>query len=528
MSDRLSPQEVVKKHAALKSDRGTWEEHWDELAYYIVPNKDHFNKEVSPGEKKNVHLFDNTAIQANELLAGALHSLLTNPHTMWFSLATGEDDIDNIDGVRKWLQGASRRMHSVLNKTNFQTEIHETYLDLGAFGTAPLYMEEMDDDMVVRFQAISVAFVVIGENPRGFADECYVEYQMSANQIVEMFGEENVSEVVLKAFREGSSNKFKIIHAVYPRARYGFKTAGPMAYVSQHVLIDGNFELRNKGYREFPFMIPRWSKVSNEVYGRCPGMTALPEVKTINEVVKTTLKGAQKVVDPPIQVPDDGFVLPILTKPASINYYRAGSNDIIRPIFNDSRIDFGFQFIEEKRKRIRESFYADQLILAQGPQMTATEVMQRSEENMRLLGPILGRMQSELLKPMVDRLFAIMFRRDMFDPVPPELEGMELEVKYSSTIARAQRVGEAQNIMRTMEAAAPFINLNPAVADNFNGDEAVRIIASVFGAPQQIIQNVEVRDSIREQRAQAQQAMLQEQQRQQQVQEATQIAGVVQ
>lgn len=526
---KLKPAQVLTRYKTLKADRSNWESHWDELSKYIMPNKDQFQKSTTPGEKKNTELFDNTAIQANELLAAALHSLLTNPHGQWFSLSTGDDEVDNVDVVRMWLQKAAKKMNSELNKSNFQTEIHEVYLDLGCPGTAPLYMEEMEDEnQFIRFQAISVAYVVIAENAYGVVDECYVEYKLTANQIIELFGEENVPDVVKTAAKVDDVKKFTVIHGIYPKKRYGLADKSPFKFTSQHVLQDGEVELRVKGYRDFPFVVPRWSKVSNEIYGRSPGMTALPEAKTINEVVKTTLKGAQKVVDPPIQMPDDGFVLPISLKPAGINYYRAGSpNDIIRPIFNDSRIDFGFQFIEEKRKRIKESFYADQLILSQGPQQTATEVLQRTEESMRLLGPILGRMQSELLKPMIDRVFAMMFRRGMFDPPPAELEGRELEVRYSSQIARAQRTTEAQNILRAMEALAPFINLDPAVAQNFNGDALARIVWGVYGAPQQGLRTQDEVMQIRQSMAQAQQQAVAQEQSREDVGQMIEAAGVM-
>ena len=162
-------------------------------------------------------------------------------------------------------------------------------------------------------------------------------------------------------------------------------------------------------------------------------MSALPEVKTINVMTETMIMGAQKVIDPPVQLPDDGFILPIEVVPGGINYYRSGTSDRIEPLFNDTRIDFGFQALEDRRKRIREAYYVDQLQLQQGPQMTATEVLQRTEEKMRLLGPMLGRQQAELLRPLIDRVFEIMLRRGKIDAkeFPAVIKGKKITAVFS-------------------------------------------------------------------------------------------------
>jgi hypothetical protein len=295
---------------------------------------------------------------------------------------------------------------------------------------------------------------------------------------------------------------------VDPQSKNAFK------YISQYALPEENIELREAGFRELPYVVPRWSKAAGEVYGRSPGMNALPEVKTLNKMMETTIIGAQKVVDPPLQLPDDGFIMPIITEPGGLNYYRSGTNDIIKPVFNDSRIDFGFEVMKDHEKRIREAYYIDQLQLQQGPQMTATEVLQRTEEKMRLLGPMLGRMQAEFLRPLIDRVFSIMFRSGVIDrnEIPTVLRGKQIDVRYSSLIAKSQRLAEGQNILRSMEALTPFANADQSVLDNINADKAFRVIAEVYGLPQEIVRKEKEVAQVREQRAQAQQQMLAQQQ----------------
>jgi Bacteriophage head to tail connecting protein len=498
------PQRIIKKYDRLKADRATWETHWQDLADYILPNKDQVVQKVTvPGEKKFRHILDNSAIQANELLAGALHGLLTNPNDVWFELTTGDVELDDQDDIKIWLQDTARRMIRALNNSNFQTEVHEMYLDLGCFGTAPMLIEE-DDKFIVRFSSKHIATCVVDENHLGQIDTLMREFDWDIRKIEMEFGKEALSEKMLREMKSDrqSEKKYKIIHAIYqePGSSEG-------QFVSQYILKEEKRDLRVSRFNEFPYVVPRWSKLSDEMYGRSPGMVALPEAKMINKMSEAVIKGAQKTIDPPLQVPHDGFIMPIRTKPGSINFYMAGtgSRDEIKPIFNDARIDFGFQVMEQHRQRIRESFFVDQLQLNQGPQMTATEVLQRTEEKMRLLGPLLGRQQSEFLRPLIERVFNIMARRNLFLEPPESIAGMNIDVQYSSFIAKTQRINQGNAILRAVEASAPFIQLDPSVADLFNGEEAVKEIWRIYGASQRLLRGQEELEQIREAKAQAQQ-----------------------
>ena len=152
--------------------------------------------------------------------------------------------------------------------------------------------------------------------------------------------------------------------------------------------------------------------------------------------------------------------------------------------------------------------------------MTATEVLQRTEEAMRLLGPMLGRMHQEYLKPMVERVYKIMLKRGKLPPVPQELVNVRLDVKYSSLIAKAQRMSDIQNISRTLETIAPFLQLDTRAADNFNVDNIVRIVASNLGFPQEAIRNADEVITKREKEDQERQQMMEQQQQEVQMNQA--------
>jgi hypothetical protein len=181
--------------------------------------------------------------------------------------------------------------------------------------------------------------------------------------------------------KKDKMQEWNIIHLVRPRKdiEHGVKRARNKPFSSIHVLTKMGVVLKESDFEEFPYVIPRWSKVSGETYGRSPGMKALPDIKMINEIMKTTIIAAQKIVDPPLQVPDDGVLLPLRTTPGSLNYYRAGTADRIVPIETKGRVDLGFQLMEQVKLQIRQAYFQDQLQLREGPQKTATEVNQLTE-----------------------------------------------------------------------------------------------------------------------------------------------------
>jgi hypothetical protein len=507
---------VIRRYNKIKGLRANWDAHWQEVADYVLPKKDDIfvkQRNVGGEKKGNVKVFDATAIHSNELLASALHGMLTNPSVQWFELSFGEPTLDEDHDVKLWLQETALRIHQVLNNSNFQTEIHEVYLDLGSFGTSILRVEE-DDDMDVVFNSRPVNESYLEESSKGIVNGIFREYILNGRQIFEEFPDMELSEHDLYALKQDMDKEYDILHAVFPRRNEEIgQELGPkgMQFASYHILLNMKIMLKESGFEEFPYITPRWTKISGEVYGRSPAMKALPDIKMTNVMMQTIIRAAQKVTDPPLQVPDSGYSLPIRTVPGGTNFYRAGTKDRIEPLITGARPDLGFQILEIVQKRIRDAFFIDQLQLNEGPQMTATEVLQRTEEKLRLLGPILGRQHYELLKPLVNRVYSIMVRRGKIPPAPQAIQGKVFEVRYSSMIARAQRSSEAENINRIMNTMAPIAQFSPEVLDNLDSDKLLKYVASIFNIPQIIFRREEDIEAMRQQRQQQMEAQMQQQ-----------------
>jgi hypothetical protein len=285
--------------------------------------------------------------------------------------------------------------------------------------------------------------------------------------------------------------------------------------------------LEEKGFTTFPFATPRWTKGTGEINGRSPAMESLSDVKMINEMMKETIRAQQKATNPPMLIPDEGVIGSLRLTPGGLNYFRPGQGEFIRPLQTEVNLLLSEQMMEGVRNRIRACFYVDQLKLQDGPQMTATEVMQRTEENNRLMGPVLGRQHSELLRPVIERVYEIADRRKLIPPIPQKLSGRKIDVKYRSMLAKAQLATEANNITRVFQAASPFIQLDPQAADVINSDEGVRYIASLYGLPQELMRDKKEIEDTRAARDEANQAAIQAKQEQAASEQVKNVAPAV-
>lgn len=528
-TDKKEAARIAKRWERLDGAAAlNWKTHWQDCYEFIVPRKEDVVATRLPGDRRDSDLYDTTAVLANEQLASALHGMLTNPEQRFFEISFGDPRLDELPAVKDWCQDTGDRMFRVLNSTNFQTEIYEVYLDLGAIGTACMYMGEHEEN-VVHFSARAMKEIRIDENSLGLIDVVYRCFKWRAFQLVQEFGEENCPYDVLRAYDKNSDDQFEVIHAVEPQDDRMLKKYKGHNYKSTYILKDSKFILSKGGFRECPYVVPRWTKTTGEIYGRGPGMHMLPDIMMVNAMMLTVISGAQKTVDPPLMVPDDGVIGNVRLTPGGLTIVRAGEQNNIKPLITDARIDFGQQMLQDVRTRIRSGFYVDQLKLpSNGPQMTAEEIQQRAEESYRLMGPVLGRQHFELLRPLITRLFDIMYRRALITPAPQTIQGKNFDVRYTSMIARAQRVSEGQNIARALSLIQPMIQVKPGMADVVDGDKIVRYLWDVYGNKHDLL--VSERDLEKQRQAQQQHAqeMMQKQNEMHQAEVANKTAPMIQ
>jgi len=501
---------IRKRLDKLEADRGTWESHWQEILDYVMPRKAEITFLRSRGEKRTEVLFDSTAITANNLLAASLQGTLTSPSLPWFSLKLRDDDANKVRDIQIWLEDTARRMYAVFNESNFNTEVHEMYLDLCSVGTSAIFVEEANEGFLqggLHFNTLHIAEYFIQENSTGRVDTLYRKYKMTARQAVQEFGEDNVGTKIKEALKAKPDTQFNFIHAVEPTQDYersvGMKSKTKLPFHSCHVCFEDKMVVRVGGYNEFPYLVPRWSKATGEIFGRSPSYNALPDIKTLNKAVEIGLKAWAKAIDPPLLVTDDGVIGRVRMTPGGITVVR--SDTAIKPL----QIGSNWQITDLKenqlRTAIRQAYYSDQLQLQEGPQMTATEVQVRYELMQRLLGPTLGRFQTEFLNPLIERVFGIMMRSDALTPRPEAMSGMSMDIEYVGPLARSQRMEEAIAVERLYQLAMQVVQVDPTVMDVIDHEQAIRMRATLLGVPKTVLRGEDEVAEIREQRAAAQQ-----------------------
>ena len=511
----MDAKQNMQRQRRMAGDRESWDTHWQEVSELVLPRRSDFVGARAKGDKRGLKAVDSSAIIANELLSAGLHGMLTNPASKWFALRVSDPRMMEARGVKLWLEEVERLIFSELHAaaSGFTSHMHELYLDLTAFGTAVMFIGT-DDLGDVTFSTRHLKECFLSEDPYGLVDTVYRKFDYTVRQIKHRWPDTHGERIQKLWDSEKYDDKFDILHAVYPRKERDpkLRTTENLPVASVYVLCKDEIVLSEGGFEEMPYMTPRWSKVAGEIYGRGPGLNSLPDIKMLQEMAKTIIKSAQKIVDPPLQAEDDSVLGPVRTVPGGLNFRRPGS-DYVRPLETRANIPIGLEMMQDLRNRIREGFYIDQLQLHQGPQMTATEVLQRTEEKLRLLGPVLGRLQSELLSPLVSRVFGILTRSNKLPLPPPELEDMEYQVEYVSPLARAQRQVEANGLMRVFEIGNPVFTVDPSTASVLNGPDVVRWLGDLFGVPSSLFKSEE-----------EMQAMLEAQQQQQQMAQMMQMA----
>jgi hypothetical protein len=500
---------IKKRLDKLETDRSTWEDHWQEILDYVMPRKADITFIRSRGEKRTEVLFDSTAITANNLLAASLQGTLTSPSLPWFSLKLRDDDANKVRDIQIWLEDTARRMYAVFNESNFNTEVHEMYLDLCSVGTSAIFVEEANEGFLkggLHFNTLHISEYFIQENVKGTVDTLYRKYKMTARQAVQEFGEKNIGTKIKEALKAKPDTQFNFIHAVEPTEDYERaigKVKTKLPFHSCHVCFEDKMVVRTGGYNEFPYLVPRWAKATGEIFGRSPSYNALPDIKTLNKAVEIGLKAWAKAIDPPLLVTDDGVIGRVRMTPAGITVVR--SDTAIKPL----QIGSNWQITDLKenqlRTAIRQAYYSDQLQLQEGPQMTATEVQVRYELMQRLLGPTLGRFQTEFLNPLIERVFGIMMRSDALMPRPSEMEGRNMDIEYVGPLARSQRMEEAIAVERLYQLAMQVVQVDPTVMDVIDHEQAIRMRATLLGVPKTVLRGEDEVAEIREQRAAAQQ-----------------------
>jgi hypothetical protein len=510
---------LVQEYEALKGERGNWENMWQDIAELMIPRRADFtNRYRAPGEQRRDRIYESSAVRALVRAASGLHNTLTSSTVPWFALETEDRDLMKNRQVQLWLEDATRRCNGIFNapRSGFHQSAHEFYLDLLAFGTGCMYVTQ-EPGMGPVFKSYFLGHTYIAENKTGMVDSVYRRFDDTARSLYRQFGNKLPDEIIKAADKE-PFQRFELLHVVRPRLNAPGKTAKQKPFLSIYIHPESRKVVQEGGFEEMPYIVSRWQKNSMEVYGRGPGVEALPDVRMINEMERVGLIALQKVVDPPLLVPDDGFLSPIRTTPGGLNYYRAGlgPQDRIAPLQTGGRVDLNEAKIGQVRAAIDRTFFLDLLELP-GPtaadgdvlRFSATEIAARQRDRLSILGPIVSRQEAEMLGPLVIRTLSVMLRSGMLPPPPQVLLDADFKVAYSNPVAIAMRSGELASISQLIQFLVPFAQLDPTVIQRFQTGRVAELAAEILKVSPSVFKSGEELEA--EQRAaEEQQAQQQE------------------
>lgn len=455
-------------------------------------------------------MYDGTAPQALEDLAGALASYLTNPAERWFEIQLEGNYQASIDPESlAWLEQTTEIIYNQYRNenVNLNATLHECYLDIGGFGTTCAYQEWNQKLDCLSFSSKPLAQCFFMEDNTSHIDTVTRIMTWTVRQIKQEFG-----EVLPKKLMEikDQDQHCEVLHFVFPRTdRIVGKVDGAnKPYASVWMCLTTEEILQENGYDSFPYHVGRWTKLAGEIYGRGPAKKCLPDIKMLNQMEKTLLKAGQKQVDPPLVLRNEGFLLPIKTSPGAL-IYKEDEEAQITPLRFEGNLPWGEEKAEQKRRFIEKCFCADWIRMEkENVEMTAYEVQDRRDEKLRMLAPMLGRLVNELHSPMIARSYFLLNQRGKIPPAPMSLTGQHLRVGYLSPASRAQTGAKATLISRHLQDLLPFAQTNPEILDSINIDGVARELAIARGIPRTVLRTEDEVAQIREGRKQ-QQAMQQ-------------------
>lgn len=511
---------LLLRKTALWTERASWDSHWREIAQYQMPRASRFVvTDANKGLKRHQNIYDNTPIFAHRTLAAGMMSGMTSPARPWFRLGLQDKDLEEFGSVKQYLHQVSSLMRAIFAASNTYNALHQCYEELAAFGTWANFVAPSFDN-VIHHYPLTVGEYALATNDSGIVDTMYREVNMTVGQMVKMFGRENCSTAVQNLYdRHNLDAWVRVFHCVEPRKDLDptKKDAKNMAFASIYFEPGedrGNDKfLSESGYKRFPALCPRWVVTSNDIYGRSPGMDCLGDVKQLQFEQMRKAQAIDYMVNPPLQVPTQYKDQAHKRMPGGVMF--VDSNAPGGGVRSAYEVNLNLQHlsldIQDTRERINKAYYADLfLMLANDDRSgtTAREIAERHEEKMLVLGPVLERLQTELLAPLVDITFDRMADTGILPPTPKELEGMELEIEFISSLAQAQRAVASGGVDRLLGTVGQLAQIWPEARHKLDPLQVVDDYADMYGVNPKII----IPDDVVQQRLQAEQQQLAAQQ----------------
>lgn len=505
-----------KRLSSLKTERASWDSHAKELAQNLMPRSSRFfSQDRNRGGNRHNQIYDNTGLRGVRVLAAGLMSGMTSPARPWMRMEAANDTLMASEPVKVWCSTITRMILDVFSQSNTYNALHALYEELAVFGTgASILMPDFED--MIRHTSLTFGEYWLATNQRREVDTLYRQFDMSVGALIRQFGWDNASQFARNAYNNRQFDQWvTVVHAIEPRmdADPGKLDSKNMPFRSLYFEQDGpkTAFLRESGFKSFPALAPRWKAVGGDVYGESCGMEVLGDTKQLQHEQLRKAQGIDYQTKPPMTAPTQAKGAEIDLLPGGVSFVDSASpTGGLKQAF-EVKLDLSHLLmdIQDVRARINAGFYVDLFMMLSQDDgtMTATEVAERHEEKLLMLGPVLERLHNELLSPLIDMTFEHIVQSGALPQPPPEMHGQQLNVKFVSILAQAQRAVATGAADRFVAGLGTVAALGKAdVLDRFDSDEWAEWYADSLGVDPRLIVADDKVALVRQQRAQQQAA----------------------
>lgn len=497
-----------RRSVELQQWRTSYWSTWREINRFILPYRGRFDgipptaNNNSKGAQRTGEILNRHATKSHKKLAAFLLQGICSPSRDWFQLDVQDSRLRDNTEVKQWLDQVSDLIRAIFNASNFYQAMQHLFEELPGFGTGAVLVSR-DFENIIQCYPMTAGEYLLALNGSNIVDTCYREFVMTIGAAKEKFGYENLSDEAQNLFDSGSlSQEIQIRHSVEPNLNIdtgAIESWRSLPYISCYHEIgrSGNCRaLEMTGLHKFNVLAPRWLTVSTDVYGHGPGEDILPAVKSLQKAEMMYAEGVEKMVRPPMAAPASMMQGRINLMPNALNIVNGNETAQIRPLM-DLRIDLSHlqQKISDYKEEIDQGLFADLIAIFNGagnPQMTATEVKARQQEQMFQLGPMLESFHTECLKPMIEIVFDLLVRcknPKILPDAPKVLQGAHVQPRFVSMLAQAQRAVNTTSIEGLVAFLGTVAAASPGVFDNVDLDEAVREYGDLLGTPAKIMRD---------------------------------------
>lgn len=532
---RLDKKKYKSKVRQMEENRQDYLKRWKAIRDYQLPYIGCFDDTADTTDyarRRDTNIYHSVAWQANQSFAAGVMSGLTPPSRQWFRLIWSNDTMKNHPEAGELLDKRMNILQDVLLKSNFYNAIHSAYLEL-AFGQAPLAIFQ-DADTGVHFVPFTIGTYMMENGPDGIVDTFCTKYEMTARQLADKFGADKLTSAIRAELENGGvKTKHKLWWLVEPNRFHDrnkeVMDKYHMKYLSLYWLEEGeNDFLDIGGFQEWPIPVARYLVTGNETYGKGPGWFAEGDSKGLQKLEKDDIIAVELGIKPPMAASATTAKQGINLTPGS--YTVVERNEPVTPLFN---VNVNLQHLQEKildlQDRIKRAYSADLFMMLErleDKNMTAQEVLQRKQEQLQQLGPVVQRLQFEFLRKIIERVYNILDRAGIL-PQPEDAElalalsQEEVTIEYISPLAQAQKMAGMTNIEQAIAFAGQLAQFDQSVLDKINFAKTVDSYFDMVGAPASIKRTEEEYEAIQQQKAQA----MAEEKQQAQMAQAVQMAA---